>query len=364
MSTGDAHLAQLESRFLSDIQSVSSEEALHRIKSQYLGKQGFISEILRNLGQMPPEERPKVGAGANLLKKKIEEECRIVLDQILNLKKERKVLEESLDTTLPGRGVPEGGRHPLTQTLDEVQRIFQEIGFSIFEGPEIETEFYNFEALNIAEDHPARDMQDTFYIGGAGRAALVKPEARGKAETSYLLRTHTSPVQAHVMKSHKPPIRMIAPGAVYRRDFDVSHTPMFHQVEGLVVDKDVTFSDLKGTLTYFLQSFFGETLKVRFRSSYFPFTEPSAEADIQCVICQGQGKISGGACRLCKTTGWLEVMGCGMVHPGVFEKVGYDPRSVTGFAFGLGIERLTMLKRGIPDIRLFYQNDLRFLKQL
>lgn len=349
MSTGVENLAQLESRFFDEIQSVTSEDLLNRLKSQYLGKQGFISEILRNLGQMPPEERPKMGAGANLLKKKIEEECRTALEKIQNLKKEKKIREESVDTSLPGRGLAEGGLHPLTQTLQEVQKIFKEIGFSIFEGPEIETEYYNFEALNIAEDHPARDMQDTFYIS---------------QNSNSLLRTHTSPVQAHVMKNYKPPIRMIAPGAVYRRDFDVSHTPMFHQVEGLVVDQDIQFSDLKGTLIYFLQSFFGENLKVRFRSSYFPFTEPSAEADIQCVICQGKGHKNDVPCRLCKTTGWLEVMGCGMVHPGVFEKAGYDSKKITGFAFGLGIERLTMLKRGIPDIRLFYQNDLRFLNPL
>ena len=342
MSENEQNLSQLEARFSNELQSVTSEDSLNRLKAQFLGKQGLISEILKGLGQLPPEERPRVGSGANLLKKKIEEECRLTLDKIIQLKKEKKVQEESVDVTLPGRGLAEGSIHPLTQTLYEVQDICEKIGFSVFEGPEIESDYYNFSALNIPENHPARDMQDTFYIN---------------AEEGSLLRTHTSPVQVHVMKNHQPPIRMIAPGAVYRRDFDVSHTPMFHQVEGLVVDQNITFSDLKGTLVYFLQTFFGGKLQVRFRSSYFPFTEPSAEVDIECVICHGKTD----SCRLCKSTGWLEVMGCGMVHPEVFKKAGY--KNVTGFAFGLGIERLTMLKRGIPDIRLFYQNDLRFLKQ-
>ncbi len=342
MSENEQNLSQLEARFSNELQSVTSEDSLNRLKAQFLGKQGLISEILKGLGQLPPEERPRVGSGANLLKKKIEEECRVTLDKIIQLKKEKKVQEESVDVSLPGRGLAEGSIHPLTQILYEVQDIFEKIGFSVFEGPEIESDYYNFSALNIPENHPARDMQDTFYIN---------------AEEGSLLRTHTSPVQVHVMKNHQPPIRMIAPGAVYRRDFDVSHTPMFHQVEGLVVDQNITFSDLKGTLVYFLQTFFGGKLQVRFRSSYFPFTEPSAEVDIECVICHGKTD----SCRLCKSTGWLEVMGCGMVHPEVFKKAGY--KNVTGFAFGLGIERLTMLKRGIPDIRLFYQNDLRFLKQ-
>ena len=342
MSENEQNLSQLEARFSNELQSVTSEDSLNRLKAQFLGKQGLISEILKGLGQLPPEERPRVGSGANLLKKKTEEECRVTLDKIIQLKKEKKVQEESVDVSLPGRGLAEGSIHPLTQILYEVQDIFEKIGFSVFEGPEIESDYYNFSALNIPENHPARDMQDTFYIN---------------AEEGSLLRTHTSPVQVHVMKNHQPPIRMIAPGAVYRRDFDVSHTPMFHQVEGLVVDQNITFSDLKGTLVYFLQTFFGGKLQVRFRSSYFPFTEPSAEVDIECVICHGKTD----SCRLCKSTGWLEVMGCGMVHPEVFKKAGY--KNVTGFAFGLGIERLTMLKRGIPDIRLFYQNDLRFLKQ-
>lgn len=365
MSENEQNLSQLEARFSNELQSVTSEDALNRLKAQFLGKQGLISEILKGLGQLPPEERPRVGSGANLLKKKIEEDCRLALDKIIQLKKEKKVKEESVDVSLPGRGLAEGSIHPLTQTLYEVQDIFEKIGFSVFEGPEIESDYYNFSALNIPENHPARDMQDTFYIGGVccaqhpqspehGHTARAKPDAYG---SQLLLRTHTSPVQVHVMKNHQPPIRMIAPGAVYRRDFDVSHTPMFHQVEGLVVDQNITFSDLKGTLVYFLQTFFGGKLQVRFRSSYFPFTEPSAEVDIECVICHGKTD----SCRLCKSTGWLEVMGCGMVHPEVFKKAGY--KNVTGFAFGLGIERLTMLKRSIPDIRLFYQNDLRFLKQ-
>ncbi len=343
-------LTHLATQFGEEIQKISSEEELHRLKSAYLGKKGYVSQLLRNLGQLSPEERPVYGSRTNELKNQIEEECRLLLEKISEQKKEKKIREECVDVTLPGRQFSEGSHHPLTLVMEEVKDLFRDIGFSIYEGPEIETDFYNFEALNIPIHHPARDMQDTFYVN-----------------SQFLLRTHTSPVQIHVMKKTKPPIRMIAPGAVYRRDSDISHTPMFHQVEGLVVDSDIRFSDLKGVLAYFLNRFFGQSLKLRFRPSYFPFTEPSAEVDIGCVIC---GATHGGgkkekitSCRLCKGTGWLEVMGCGMVHPAVFEKVGYGKYKIKGFAFGMGIERLTMLKFAIPDIRLFYENDLRFLRQ-
>jgi phenylalanyl-tRNA synthetase alpha chain len=381
METGGLHLQDLQSQFEEEIKKIRTEEDLLRLKAAYLGKKGHISLFLKGLGDLPVESRPIYGAQANELKERIEEECRAALEKILLAKKERRLREETIDITLPGRAVEKGGLHPLTQLLEEAEAIFREIGFSVFEGPEIETDYYNFEALNIPKDHPARDMQDTFYLGDpcgpeggyprlsdSGRASDV-PQApaprTGKARSSaLLLRTHTSPVQIHVMKKMKPPIRMIAPGVVYRRDSDISHTPMFHQVEGLVVGEGIRFSDLKGVVSYFLHRLFDASIPLRFRPSYFPFTEPSAEVDIGCVICRGKKKLENGeACRLCKASGWLEVIGCGMVHPAVFENVGYDTRKVTGFAFGMGIERLTMLKHGIPDIRLFFENDLRFLRQ-
>ncbi len=338
-------LGGLESLFQEALRGVRNEEDLLRLKADFLGKKGHITLFLKGLSALPIESRPVYGARANELKGRMEEECRRLLDQLLRQKKDKRLQEEIIDVTLPGRAFERGRLHPLTQVLDEVEEIFREIGFSVFEGPEIETDFYNFEALNIPDNHPARDMQDTFYI-----------------EEGALLRTHTSPVQIHTMQRMKPPIRMIAPGAVYRRDSDISHTPMFHQVEGLVVDRGVRFSDLKGLITYFLHRLFDASLKVRFRPSYFPFTEPSAEVDIACVICRGKKK-EGSSCRLCKGTGWLEVMGCGMVHPAVFEKVKIDPKKFTGLAFGVGIERIAMLKYEIPDIRLFFENDMRFLRQ-
>ncbi len=341
-------LTEIGEQFDREVHVIRTEDELARLKAAYLGKGGRVTECMKGLGQLPPEERPSFGAQVNLLKQKIESELREVQDKIANEKRETKLRAESVDVTLPGRAVPAGGRHPISQVLEEVEDIFREIGFTVHEGPEIETDFYNFEALNIPQNHPARDMQDTFYVSGM---------------PSHLLRTHTSPVQIHTMKRMKPPIRMIAPGAVYRRDSDISHTPMFHQVEGLAVGEGIQFAHLKGTVSYFLQRLFGDDLNVRFRPSYFPFTEPSAEVDIQCVLCRGKGKIETNPCRLCKTSGWLEVMGCGMVHPAVFEKVGYDTKKVTGFAFGMGIERLAMLKFGIPDIRLYFENDLRFLRQ-
>lgn len=339
-------VAELQKQFEGEIRQVRSEEELARLKAAYLGKKGRLSLLLKGLSDLPVETRPLMGARANELKEKIEEECRALRDRLEGQKREDRLKGGRVDVTLPGRSFAPGGLHPVTQILERVEDIFREIGFSIFEGPEIETDYYNFEALNIPRDHPARDMQDTFYLSSEGGSQPL------------LLRTHTSPVQIHVMEKMRPPIRMIAPGVVYRRDSDVSHTPMFHQVEGLVVGEGIRFSDLKGVLFYFFDRLFGR-LRLRFRPSYFPFTEPSAEVDMECVVCHG-GKFP---CRLCKTTGWLEVIGCGMVHPAVFEKVGYDPDRVTGFAFGMGIERLAMLKFGIPDIRLFFENDLRFLRQ-
>ncbi len=369
MEKAELDLKGLGAKFEEEAKGVHSEEDLLRLKSAYLGKKGHLSLFLRSLGDLPVESRPLYGAQANELKQRIEEECHQLLDSFSLQKRERKLQEEAVDITLPGRSVASGRLHPLTQILEEVEDIFRDIGFSVFEGPEIETDYYNFEALNIHRDHPARDMQDTFYVG---RDTALSPhpssDSRGftaHSHSAYLLRTHTSPVQIHVMEKTKPPIRMIAPGVVYRRDSDISHTPMFHQVEGLVVDEGVKFSDLKGVVSYFFHRLFGASLKLRFRPSYFPFTEPSAEVDIQCVICGAMHRTVHGKknCRLCKSTGWLEVMGCGMVNPAVFRSVRYDTKKYSGFAFGMGIERLTMLKYGIPDIRLFFENDLRFLKQ-
>jgi phenylalanyl-tRNA synthetase alpha chain len=322
------------------VNEASDLAALDQIRVQFLGKKGELTQYLKQLGDLPASERPKVGQAVNEAKEALQ----------IQLNQRRSVLEmsalaarlekEKIDITLPGRGQETGGLHPVTRTLQRIEEYFTRIGFKVAEGPEIETDFHNFTALNIPENHPARAMHDTFY---------VKP--------GILLRTHTSPVQIRVMQNEPPPLRVIAPGRVYRCDSDVTHTPMFHQVEGFMVDENVTFAHLKGLLHDFLRNFFEQDLKVRFRPSYFPFTEPSAEADIQCVICQGKG------CRVCKNTGWLEVLGCGMIHPQVFSNVGIDGEAYTGFAFGMGVERLTMLRYGVNDLRLFFENDLRFLRQ-
>jgi phenylalanyl-tRNA synthetase alpha chain len=289
---------------------------------------------------VPTQDRPKMGVMINEVKTFVEELFDNKSHEIKEEKKKRAIAEEKIDVTLPGRTLPVGSKHPVSQVMEEIVTIFERMGFEVAEGPEIETDYYNFEALNIPKNHPARDMQDTFYIS-----------------EDIVLRTHTSPVQIRVMERQEPPIKIIAPGRVYRCDSDVSHTPMFHQIEGLLIDKDITFGDLKGVLTEFLRLVFGEGIGVRFRPSFFPFTEPSAEVDIECVICSGQG------CRVCKESGWLEILGCGMVDPEVFKGVNYDPQIYSGFAFGMGIERITMLKFGINDIRLFFENDVRFLRQ-
>jgi len=335
---------ELRHRALQEFSTVRSEEDAFNLKVKFLGKKGSLTEILKDLGKMDASLRPQVGQAANAFKSFFEEKVQEALSTHKSIALQELLAKEKIDITLPGRTTSAGHSHPITQVLDEVRQFFLRFGFDVFEGPEIETDYYNFEALAIPPDHPARDMQDTFYL-------------RKDFGKDLLLRTHTSPVQIHVMKKHKPPLRMIAPGPVYRRDSDVSHTPMFHQVEGLWVDEQVSFADLKGVLAEFLKKFFGEKLSVQFRPSYFPFTEPSAEVDIACMICSGKG------CRVCKNTGWLEVMGCGMVDPSVFSAVGYDAEKYNGFAFGMGIERLAMLKFGIDDIRLFFENDLRFLKQ-
>jgi phenylalanyl-tRNA synthetase alpha chain len=319
------------------IKSAKDPETLSQIKIKYLGRKGELTGLIRKIGQLSPEERPKFGEKLNRLKTLINKE---IEDKTKELKSVTVKSVIGPDLTLPGQCPERGRRHPLTQILEETYRIFLCLGFEIAEGPEVESDYYNFGALNFPDDHPARDMHDSFYLA-----------------PDVLLRTHTSPVQIRVMKKQSPPVRIIAPGKVYRRDADISHTPMFHQVEGLLVDYRVSFSDLKGVLTSFVHQMFGPDTRLKFRPSFFPFTEPSAEIDISCVICLGKG------CRVCSQSGWLEILGAGMVHPNVLSEVGYDPQEVTGFAFGVGVERMAMLKYGVDDIRLFFDNDIRFLRQ-
>ena len=334
-------LDELLERGLSAAENAADIQSLEQVKIDYLGKKGQLTSLLKSLGQLPAEERPKQGAAINQAKKtilstieniKANFEQNAIADQLAN---------ESIDVTLAGRNSAVGGIHPVNRTLDRIVDYFSQIGFGVEEGPEVEDDYHNFEALNIPSHHPARAMHDTFYFGDG-----------------TLLRTHTSPVQVRTMEKSSPPVRIIAPGRVYRCDSDLTHTPMFHQVEGLLVDRTTSFADLKGVLDEFLKHFFeDEKLKVRFRPSYFPFTEPSAEVDIACVMCSGKG------CRVCSNTGWLEILGSGMVHPNVLESVGYDNEEFTGYAFGMGVERMTMLRYGVNDLRLFFENDLRFLKQ-
>jgi phenylalanyl-tRNA synthetase alpha chain len=334
------NLEELKTEAESEIRAASDEVELQNVKAKFLGRKGVITEILKGMRDVPESERREMGRLINEVKQFIEDLVDNRIEEIKGEKKRRILVEERVDITLPGRGIRIGGKHPVTQVMEEIIGIFGRMGFEVAEGPEVELDYYNFEALNMPKNHPARDMQDTFYISD-----------------EIVLRTHTSPVQIRVMERQKPPVKIIAPGRVYRRDSDVSHTPMFHQVEGLLVDENVSFGDLKGVLTEFARLIFDTNIGVRFRPSFFPFTEPSAEMDIECVICDGKG------CRVCKNSGWLEILGCGMVDPEVFKSVNYDPERYTGFAFGMGIERITMLKFGINDIRLFFENDVRFLRQ-
>jgi phenylalanyl-tRNA synthetase alpha chain len=328
---------ETEKRAIQALGEVKGLSDLERFRIAYLGKKGLLTSLMKRLGNLSPEERPEAGQEVNRLKSELTERFEEARNKILSRKEENLAL---LDVTLPGREPLRGYLHPITQVSLEICDIFRKMGFKVVEGPEVELDYYNFEALNIPPDHPARDMQDTFYVS-----------------EKVLLRTHTSPMEVRVMESQSPPVRIISPGKVYRRDSDVTHTPMFHQVEGLLVDKGVTFGDLKGTLTGFVHQMFGRETALRFRPSFFPFTEPSAEVDIRCVICRGKG------CRTCKNTGWLEILGSGMNDPAIYTFVGYDPEVYSGFAFGMGIERVAMLKYGIDDIQLFYRNDMRFLRQ-
>ena len=314
--------------------------SLDKVRVHYLGKSGVLTDLLKQLGSLPAEQRREAGQVINTAKQSVQAALDTRKQQLETADLDAQLRAEALDITLPGRGQDSGGLHPITRTLKRIEELFAGLGFEVAEGPEIEDDYHNFEALNIPEWHPARAMHDTFYF-----------------DAHTLLRTHTSPVQIRVMENRSPPLRIIAPGRVYRCDSDVTHSPMFHQVEGLMIDESVTFADLKGILHDFLQNFFEKDLQVRLRPSYFPFTEPSAEVDMSCVICGAKG------CRVCKNTGWLEVLGCGMVHPNVLKHVNIDAERYTGFAFGMGIERLAMLRYGVNDLRLFFENDLRFLQQ-
>jgi phenylalanyl-tRNA synthetase alpha chain len=334
-------LQALTAKARSDIEAADNLDALDQIRVSYLGKKGELTSLLKTLGTLPAEERKSAGQDINRAKQEVQQALEARKESLKAAALQAKLASERIDVTLPGRGQSTGGLHPVTRTMQRIEELFSQLGFAVEQGPEIEDDYHNFEALNIPAHHPARAMHDTFYF-----------------DAQTLLRTHTSPVQVRHMETDKPPLRIIAPGRVYRCDSDLTHTPMFHQVEGLLVDREVSFSDLMGTLADFLKHFFeDDDLQTRFRPSYFPFTEPSSEVDIQCVMCGGEG------CRVCGHTGWLEILGCGMVHPNVFKAVGIDNEEYTGYAFGMGVERLAMLRYGVNDLRLFFENDLKFLQQ-
>ncbi|WP_303901097.1 phenylalanine--tRNA ligase subunit alpha [Thiohalomonas denitrificans] len=324
----------------SAIEAAEDLAAIDEVRVRFLGKKGLFTERMKQLGKLSPEERPAAGQAINKAKQSVQQSIQARKEAMQVAEVQTRLAAEAVDVTLPGRGQSTGGVHPVTRTLERIEHLFGQLGFEVAEGPEIEDDYHNFEALNIPESHPARAMHDTFYF-----------------DEHTVLRTHTSPVQIRVMEGREPPFRVIAPGRAYRCDSDLTHTPMFHQVEGFMVDECTTFADLKGILDEFLRNFFEQELAVRFRPSYFPFTEPSAEVDVQCVECGGSG------CRLCSHTGWIEILGCGMIHPEVFRHAGLDSERYTGFAFGVGVERLTLLRYGVNDLRLFFENDLRFLEQ-
>jgi phenylalanyl-tRNA synthetase alpha chain len=365
MTDPASHIEDLRSQFDRELAQASSEPDVRAVRDRYLSRKGgLVSNLLKSLGTAPADERPRLGQLANRLKQDIEEQLTARLAEA----ERARPPKGAVDVTLPGRTPALGHRHPLTILRDRIEEIFMRLGFLVLEGPELEDDYHNFEALNMPPEHPARDMQDTLYLASPVRSAVGTPAS--------LLRTHTSGMQARYMKQFPPPVRLIAPGRVYRRDnFDLTHTPMFTQVEGLVVGENISLADLKGTLFAFLRELFGADRKLRFRPSFFPYTEPSAEVDISCMNCGGTGRepvspkpaptstAGGGGCPMCKRTGWLEILGSGMVHPAVFEAAGYDPERYTGWAFGMGIERVALLKWGVEDIRLFYENDLRFLEQ-
>ncbi len=335
-----ATLEQILAQALTLLEQATDLNQLDQVRVQFLGKKGEFTQQMKQLGKLEPEQRPVVGQVINQAKSEFQAQLEARKDALEAVVLEQRLASEKIDVTLPGRGQSIAGLHPVTLTLRRISKIFASVGFKVVEGPEIEDDYHNFEALNIPEHHPARAMHDTFYF-----------------DAHTVLRTHTSPVQIRAMESEPPPLKVIAPGRVYRCDSDLTHTPMFHQVEGFLVDTDVSFADLKGVIYEFLRAFFEKDIQVRFRPSYFPFTEPSAEVDIECVMCDSKG------CRVCGQTGWLEVMGCGMIHPEVFKSVKIDTEQYNGFAFGMGVERLAMLRYGINDLRLFFDNDLKFLEQ-
>jgi len=338
MSKSAHHMIkQIQEEAFEAVAAANTSEDIKALLTRYLGRKGEITQFLRQIATLPSDQRPAAGKKANEVKKALEAKLSEAADRLAQDKTESKA---AIDVSLPGRAAVRGALHPVSLIMRRICDIFSRLGFSVAEGPEIETDYYNFEALNFPKDHPARDMQDTFFVSD-----------------DVVLRTHTSPLQVRVMEKQDPPVRVVAPGKVFRCDSDITHTPMFHQVEGLMVDENVSFGDLKGILTVFVHQMFDEQTSLRFRPSFFPFTEPSAEVDILCVMCRGKG------CRICSRTGWLEVLGSGMVHPAVLENVGYDTRRYTGFAFGMGVERIAMLKYGIEDIRKFFDNDIRFLTQ-
>jgi phenylalanyl-tRNA synthetase alpha chain len=333
----DNNLEQIHQNGLEEIEAAENSNDIQDLSVRYLGRKGILTQFLRNIAKLPADQRPAAGKKANEIKN--------ILDKAFKQAAEKfesagMAKDDAIDVSLPGRAVPVGYLHPITQVNNRMCDIFSSLGFDIAEGPEVESDYYNFEALNFPKDHPARDMQDTFFVS-----------------EDVVLRTHTSPMQIRTMEKHPPPVRIVCPGKVYRCDSDLTHTPMFHQVEGLLVDENISFGDLKGVLTTFVHQMFDEQTSLRFRPSFFPFTEPSAEVDILCVICRGKG------CRVCSQTGWIEILGSGMVHPALYENVGYDADRFTGFAFGMGVERIAMLKYGIDDIRKFFENDMRFLEQ-
>ena len=333
----DKSIEQIYQDALQDLEAATNDQAIQDVRVRYLGRKGIITQFLRNVSTLPADQRPAAGKKANQVKNQFDEACK---KATLKLETAAKTRTEGIDVSLPGRPAPSGSLHPITQINQRICDIFANMGFEIAEGPEVELDYYNFEALNFPKDHPARDMQDTFFVSD-----------------DIVLRTHTSPLQIRTMEKQQPPVRIIMPGKVYRCDSDITHTPMFHQVEGLLVDENISFGDLKGTLTAFVHQMFDEQTSLRFRPGFFPFTEPSAEVDILCVMCRGKG------CRVCSQTGWLEILGSGMVHPALYENVGYEANRYTGFAFGMGVDRIAMLKYGIDDIRKFFENDLRFLSQ-
>lgn len=333
-------VSTIQTQAMQEVAGAADLNALEQLRVRYLGKKGLLTEQLKQLGRLPAAERRDAGQVINLAKQSLQQAIESRKEVLRREDLQARLGRETIDVTLPGRGGRRGGLHPITQTLERIERLFAQLGFHVADGPEIEDDYHNFEALNIPAHHPARAMHDTFYV-----------------DEHTVLRTHTSPVQIRVMEHRRPPLRIIAPGRVYRCDSDLTHTPMFHQVEGLMVDEQVSFANLKGILDEFLRRFFEKDLEVRFRPSYFPFTEPSAEVDISCVMCAGKG------CRVCGHSGWLEILGCGIVHPNVFDYVGIDNEQYTGFAFGMGVERLAMLRYGVNDLRLFFENDLRFLRQ-